>query len=104
MKNIFKVLVVLISVICMTMLSAYVFTQLWAWFISPICEIRQLSLPEAVGILTLLNWLLPGAPHTIKSLQLSDPAFWSMYADAASKTAGSVLSAWAIGYIVTLFM
>ncbi len=57
MEKFGKFMLILLSVIISPIISGFVFTKLWAWFIVPIFHTQPLRIVEAIGIMVLINFV-----------------------------------------------
>lgn len=86
-----------IVVALIMMLQAYVFTQLWGWFILPLFTTAPaLTYIQAIGLSLVLTFYFSG-----KNYANYKEKKWYGY---VAGHIGSILFVWFIGWIVTLFL
>jgi hypothetical protein len=54
-----------VAIVAGTMLSGWVLTMLWAWFVTPTFGLPLLSIPQAIGLCLVVN-MLAGQSRTGK--------------------------------------
>lgn len=57
MKNLLLIVVSLVSGVFTTIYSGWVLTKLWAWFVIPTFAAPMLSIPIAIGLALIVNYL-----------------------------------------------
>ena len=80
------------------MVGGFTVSVLWSWFICPVFEIRQLRLPEAIGLM-----IFASAFRSWKKAD-EDADLWELCKRQFPKVVGQVVVLLGCGYIVHLFI
>ena len=99
MKIIGYITTTIFAIVLSTIVSAYVFTTLWSWFIVTTFGAKALSIPAAIGIILLLSFT-----KNSKSEEIGDGEYLKTLFKAVYHTLflGGI---WLlIGYIVKFFI
>lgn len=94
-----QLLVYVLALICGLCWSGWVFATLWGWFILPVIPVRQISIPEAIGII-LIAGLLSGKRSINKKSDLT----WELIQDRIIEWIMRPLVAITCGSIVHYFV
>ena len=95
-----------------TVLEAYVFTQLWLWFVVPL-GLSALSLTHSLGVMIVFDFILFSISIVLSRIADStktlndDKDKYSTFINTIEKSITSttcILMLWLFGYIVSLFM
>lgn len=78
--------------------AGWVFAALWEWFISPILSLRHISVPEAIGLIVTIGFVL--ARHQDKRQELT----WDSIQDRIVDWVMRPLVALTVGAIVNAFV
>jgi hypothetical protein len=79
------------------MLQAYVFTQLWDWFVIPIFKTAPvINYIQAIGLSLVITFYFGGKSYTT----YKNNKWW----DFLLQGIGATLFVWFVGWIVTLFL
>lgn len=57
MKNLGKLMAVLLLIVLSPLIQGFVFMKLWNWFAVPIFELNTLNLIEAIGLAYLIGYV-----------------------------------------------
>lgn len=87
-----------LALVCGLCWSGWVFATLWGWFIFPVIPVKQITVPEAIGI-TLIVSLLIGKRSVDKKSDLT----WDLIKDRMIEWAMRPLLALSCGSIVHYF-
>lgn len=79
--------------------SGCVFATLWEWFIFPVIPVRQISVPEAIGIILIAGLLLGK-----RSIEKKSDLTWELIQDRMIDWTMRPLVALACGSIVHYFV
>lgn len=79
--------------------AGWVFAALWEWFVSPILNLRHISIPEAIGLIVTIGLLL-GRSNQDKKQDLT----WNFIQDRIIDWTLRPLIALAVGAIVYAFV
>lgn len=83
-----------------SILSGYVLSIFWAWFVSPIFGIENISIPEAIGISLIISYLTRQTNQCAKEDKELNERIIELFATALAKP----LAALAMGWIIKLFL
>lgn len=90
--------VYLVSLVVALCWAGWVFSALWEWFISPILSLRPISVPEAIGLIVTIGFVL--ARHQDKRQELN----WDSIQDRIVDWVLRPLVALVVGAIVNAFV
>ncbi len=99
MENIGKFVVVLFAMIISPIITAFVLSKLWFWFIVPIFEVSPLRIVEAIGIIYVVNIL-----NMKKNEEVKTKGFWPILGENFFFLLSYCGFALLAGWIVSLFM
>lgn len=98
MENFGKFMSVVILLVLTPIVNGFVLVKLWSWFIVSTFSVNPLRIPEAIGIMTILGFLIY---HNTESKTKS---FWEQFYESIGSSLGRVLVALVLGYIVKSFI
>jgi Na+(H+)/acetate symporter ActP len=91
----------LVVIICSPIMNGWVLSVLWGWFIVPIFNAPQLSIPYAIGISFIIHMLTNKQSDTTNN---KDKDVTTIIIEALVSTFITPLLVLLFGWIVTLFM
>ena len=99
MENIGKFVVFLVGVIISSIITGFVFSKLWLWFIVPIFSVDPLRVVEAIGIMVLIGYV-----RTRFDSKAKEDDFWEKFTSLIifSVFLGGFTLFW--GWVITLFL
>lgn len=84
-----------------TILSGVVFMHLWLWFVVPVFKVPPLNIPQAIGLMTCIRFML----HRIRKIDASSTeTAEKQIADAIARNILYPAIVLVMGLIVTLFL
>lgn len=95
LKMIFMTIGFIVYALLIAIFSGIVLADLWAWFINPIFNIGTLSIPQAIGISLIIEYLTYQTP-TNKTTESS--------INLALMGIIKILFTWGLGWIVYQFI
>lgn len=88
--------VFIVFIALIMMFKAYVFTQLWGWFIVPVFALPALNYIQAIGVSLVLTFYLVNKDYS----DYKNNQFWGWLGGHI----GGILLVWFIGWIVQMFL
>lgn len=84
--------------------SGYVLSVLWAWFIVPTFELQAISIPAAIGVSLLVNYLTSKSPQANEGNQSGQSKIAQTFINGLVFMFFSPLFALGMGAVVRMFM
>jgi len=98
MEKFGKFMAILLAMIISPIITGFIFTQLWLWFIVPTFHLQPLRIVEAIGIMFLFNYV------TTKPKKEAEQNFWTAFKFNMAFIVVAAVFVLLVGYIVSLFM
>lgn len=97
MENLGKLCYIVALFIISITISAFVFLNLWQWFIITTFHATPITIPQALCIMLFVGYLKP------KSNNVDEKPTIQKFTQSCKQTLDSALIALSIGWIITLF-
>lgn len=104
MSKFSKTLLVIITLIVLSILSAFVLYKYWQWFIIPIFGLNQITLVEALGLMSLISYFKLTSQKNNNVQEKTDDEFWNVFNDEVSFFISSFIVMLSFGWLLQLFM
>ena len=98
MENFGKFMTVLLALIISPIITGFVFSKLWMWFIVPTFDLQPLKIVEAIGIVFIINFV-----KAKRTKDQNNDNFWQEFAQGMVFIVLMSCFALLSGWILTMF-
>ena len=100
MEVIGKITIVLVTVVLGTIISGFVFNQMYSWFIIPAFNMPKITLAQAVGVMSFITFIKYRSKNGFNKKESSTKILLLAFSETICLAAVTL----SFGWIITLFL